>query len=98
MSNSKRIPVIVCGGENGRAVVYGYVAKMPEVGQPVEIHNARMVLYWPATCGGIFGLATNGPKNETRITSVVAVVKDTCRQVLSVTNAASKLFDEWPNA
>jgi len=88
-------PVIICGGSTGRAVVYGYVDEIPEAEQIVTVHNARMVLCWPAECGGLFGLAANGPKDGLRLTAPVAIVSDTARQVLSVTDAAACAIDKW---
>jgi len=89
-------PVIVCGGKTGRPVVFGYVKTIPESGQACIIHKARMILYWPEVCVGLFGLAANGPKEGLRLTSVVDEVRDTARQVLSVSVEVAKQFDEWP--
>lgn len=89
--------VILCGGQTGRAVIYGSVEEIPKPGENVELHNARMVLRWDSTCGGLFGLATNGPKNDTRLTCPVDVVRDTCRQVLTVSTEAEAALDAWPN-
>jgi len=88
--------VIICGGETGRPVVFGYVDKVPMPGEPVIIHEARMVLYWPEACAGLFGLAANGPKEGLRLTNVVAEVRDTARQVLSVPEEVAKAMSAWP--
>jgi hypothetical protein len=98
MTNENRIPVIVCGGKTGRAVIFGYVDVLPEVDQPVDIYDARMVLYWSEQCGGLFGLATNGPKEGTRITCPVDHVQDTARQILTVSADAATALREWPDA
>ena len=89
--------ILLCGGKVGRAVVYGIVDKMPEPGQKVELRDARMVLRWDEKCGGLFGLAKNGPKDDTRITCSINVVTDTCRQALIVSPEAEAAIDAWPN-
>lgn len=96
MATKKQIPAIVCGGETGRAVVFGYVDRIPNPDEPVRISGARMVLRWDSKCGGLFGLATKGPASETRITAPVDVVTDTCRQALSVTPEAAERIEQWP--
>ena len=93
---TKRIPVIVCGGSAGRAVIYGYADEMPEAGQPFTLHDARMVLYWSAECGGLFGLAATGPAGDTRLTATVSEVQDTsAHQVISVSDEAELAFSGW---
>jgi len=95
---SNRIPVIVCGGATGRAVIYGYVDAMPQAEQIVTIYDARMVLYWPSACGGLFGLSAKGAREGLRLTSPLASVSDTARQVLAVVPEAAASLDGWPNA
>ena len=91
------IPVIVCCGTNGRSVLYGRVAKEPVAGKPILMTGARMVMYWDAKCGGLLGLAANGPKGDTRITAAVASHGDDCvRQWVSVSPTAVKEIDQWP--
>lgn len=91
-------PYIVCGARDGQAVIFGWSDSEPEVGVPIKLHNARMVLYYSEKCGGLFGLATRGPQDGTRITCTVEVAGDTCRQVLTVTKEAAKRLAEWPDA
>lgn len=95
--NTNRKPVIVCGGATGRPVVYGYVDEVPKAEDVVVIYDARMVLYWPEACGGIFGLAANGAKDGLRLTPKVAVTSDTARQVLTVSPEAAASLDAWPD-
>lgn len=90
------IPVIVCGGTIGRAVIYCRVDAIPEPGAPVVMRDARMVLRWDGP--GLFAMASSGPVGNTRITSAVAEVRDTCRQVLTVSEHAAAALDRWPNA
>jgi hypothetical protein len=94
----KMTPVIICSGENGRAVVFGWASELPEVGKPVELERAKMVLYWSMECGGLFGLASNGPKTTTRITCAVDKVRDVPKQVLEVSEKAAAAIDGWPDA
>jgi len=94
---TKRIPAIICGGQTGRAVIYGYVDRLPDPDESVRIHNARMVLYWPPECGGLLGLAAGGPKDGLRLTRAVGEVTDTCRQGVAVTVTAAAALDEWPH-
>ena len=74
---SERQYIILCGGSQGRAIVCGYVDSEPVSGEPVTLHDARMVLRWDAECGGLFGLAAGGPKGDTRMTPAVPQVTDT---------------------
>jgi hypothetical protein len=85
---------LVCCGENGRAVIYGRAAEAPVVGQPFGLKGARMVLSWSSECGGLFGLAANGPKTDTRITPAVSYHQDICaKQVIGVD--CPEAFDQW---
>lgn len=89
--------VIVCCGANGRCVVFGDVENEPVVGEPITMHNARMVLYWPTECGGLFGLAAAGPKQGLRLTHAVErTATETVRQWLTVSNGAAKGLRDWP--
>ena len=88
---------IVCCGTNGRAVVFGQCESEPECGKPIKMHNARMVLYWPAACGGLFGLAANGPQEGLRLTDAVeATATEAVRQWLSVPDESAQKLREWP--
>jgi hypothetical protein len=94
---SERSPIILCAGQHGRAVLYGYVRSMPRKGDAVTLHDARMVLYWDAQCGGLLGLAAQGPKGATRITHAVPSLLSTeWQEWVEVTPAASKELDRWP--
>jgi hypothetical protein len=94
--NNDRVPVIICGGQTGRAVVYGYVdGGIPGPNDPVRIYKARMVLSWPSECNGLLGLAADGPKGNTRLTPPVDIVTDITRQAVSVSRDAAEKFDEW---
>lgn len=87
---------LVCAGTNGRAVIYGKSEKPPEVGKPFSLENARMVLYWSRECGGLFGLASDGPKVGCRLTSSVTHHADVeAKQVLGVPDATAAVFDAF---
>lgn len=89
-------PIILCCGANGRGVVYGYVDSDPVPGEPVKLHNARMVMYWARECGGLFGLAAKGPKGDTRISHEVPDTTATVwQEFITVSKDAAKLIDEW---
>jgi hypothetical protein len=90
------IPVIICGGATGRAVLYGRVERLPLAEEVVVIHGARMILQWTGS-RGLFGLAAHGPEAGTRITAALATVSDTARQVLSVSDEAAAKVDSWPS-
>ena len=88
--------VIACCGENGRCVVFGECELEPVTGKPLALTNARMVLYWPSSCGGLFGLAANGPKEGLRLTAAVKkTAVEAVRQWLSVSDGAAKGLREW---
>ena len=90
---------IVCCGPNGRAVIIGESRTKPRAGKPIALKNARMVIYWSRECGGLLGLAANGPKTTTRITASVAEHGDECvRQWVKVSDDAAKAIDAWPAA
>lgn len=87
---------LVCCGKNGRAVLIGESESEPVAGQPITLTNARMVIYWDAECGGLLGLAANGPKGRTRITASVARHGDECvRQWVAVSEAARRVIESW---
>ena len=93
-SPMNRIPILLCAGANGRALVYGYTATEPNLGQPVRLARARMILYYPS--GGTFGLCAVGPPEGSRVTHAVETVVETVWQEwLTVTPAAAEVFDGW---
>ena len=95
--SEQKIPVIVCVGEPGRAVVFGWVDAEPVLGESVTLREARMVLYWPASCGGLFGLASRGPRDGLRLThSVDRTGARPVSQWLAVSSEAAAALREWP--
>ena len=99
MFTKKQDPIILCAGSNGRAVIFGTPTKKPVPGQPVTLKNARMVLRWAASCGGLFGLAAKGPKGDTRMTHAVAETTATqWRETVAVSTEAAKGLESWPAA
>lgn len=96
----ERHPIILCGGSAGRAVVFGYVDEDPTPGEPATLYDARMVLRWATDCGGLFGLAANGPagsETDMRITAPVERVTDTdWKQFMAVSEAAADKIRDWP--
>ena len=93
----KKKPIILCAGENGRALVYGFVDSDPVPDKPVTLTDARMILYYPSACGGIFGVAASGPKEGARVTHAVAETASTvwC-QWISVSDESMMRFADWP--
>lgn len=92
---------IVCVGEHGRAVLFGRSETEPVVGQPMPMNtNLRMVLYWDAKCGGLFGLCTSGPKGETRITAPVLHHEniEPVKQWMECSEAAALAIEAWKAA
>lgn len=93
----KRIPILLCAGQNGRAVLFGYVDSEPVPGQPVTLRDARMILYWARECGGLLGLAARGPAGDTRITPAVPQTTETVWQEWTqCTQAAAEAVNAWP--
>jgi len=87
---------LVCCGANGRAVLVGESEMEPVAGQPITLRNARMVLYWDSACGGLLGLAANGPRGNTRITASVDRHGDECvHQWVSVSESAREAIEQW---
>ena len=96
-TKKSRIRILLCAGQNGRCVLVGDVDQYPTPGQPVTLYNARMVLRWSAECGGLLGLAVNGPKTTTRITAAVPRTTETVwQEVCEVTAKAAEEIDKWP--
>jgi hypothetical protein len=91
------IPFIITVGEPGSAVVFGWADALPSPDQPCVLYSARMILYW-AGSAGLFGLATNGPAEGSRLSCAVAETRCVARQVLSVTPAAATALEGWPDA
>lgn len=92
-----RKPYIVCGGATGRAVIFCWLDDDPIAETPVVMHDARMVLYWPTECGGLLGLAANGPRDGLRMTATVTRATDTVRQALAVAPDAATVLKRWPS-
>lgn len=97
MTQKQQIPCIITVGEPGRAVVFGWADALPEPEQICELHDARMILLWDGD-SGLFGFAAHGPMPGSRITTVVDIVRQTARQVLSVSPEAAEKISEWPDA
>ena len=94
--SKNRKPIILCAGTNGCAVLFGYVDADPVPGEPVELHNARMILRWDAACCGLLGLAADGPKGDTRVTPTVKrTVETKWQEWVSVNRSAAKQIREW---
>jgi len=88
--------IILCAGSNGKAVIIGDVDAAPVPGEPVDLQNARMVLYWARECGGLLGLAATGPAEDTRITHAVPrVVETVWQEWVEVTPEAGERIDQW---
>ena len=88
---------IVCCGTNGQAVIVGGCDSEPVCGEPVTLRNARMVLRWPAACGGLFGLAAKGPRDGLRLTEAVdATATEAGRQWLTVPDGVAEQLRAWP--
>ena len=88
--------IILFCGEKGRGVIYGEVDEDPVPGEPVELRDARMVLYWSNECGGILGLGSAGPKTNSRITHAVPrVVETEWKEWIEVTPLAVEEIDKW---
>lgn len=94
--NPTRTPYIMCCTAQGRAVIFGWLAAEPVPGQPVTIHDARMVLRWEGTAG-LFGVAAKGPETGSRITAVVPrVTESVWAQAIACTPKAAAAIAGWP--
>jgi len=90
------LPIILCCGANGRAVVFGRVESAPVPGEPVTIHGARMIIYW-AGKAGLFGLAAKGPADGSRITSAVPSTTETVWQEwIEIAPETAEKINAWP--
>jgi len=89
--------IILCAGNQGKAVLIGDVKADPVPGEPVELQNARMVIFWSADCGGLLGLAAKGPKGDSRITHTAdRIVEAKWQEWVTVSDEASEKIDKWP--
>ena len=93
--NKFSIPVIICSGEKGRAVIFGFVDQLPNPDDKVRIRNARMVLRWGIECGGLFGFSQQGPFGDTRLSRTVDQTTCVVRQALTVSIEAAEKIVEW---
>lgn len=89
------VPWIICCGTHGRCVVFGWLDEEPQVGVPVKMWDARMVLEWPADCAGLFGLAAAGPKPGVRLTRAVACTFNTPKQGIRVLDNVAAALQNW---
>ena len=90
------IPIILCATEKGRAVLFGHVPELPTVGEPVALHDARMILSWTEI--GLLGVAAKGPAKGTKITAAVPLVVETVwREIIQCTPEAAVQLSEWPS-
>jgi hypothetical protein len=87
---------IVTVGDPDRCVVYGHSTEPISAGDSPKLTRARMVLYWSRECGGLFGLAANGPKTDTRLTAAVTVEPGVVKRVIGVPAKTAVAMDEWP--
>lgn len=91
-------PYIVCCGTHGRCVVYGWSETEPEHGKPCRLTAARMILYWAGPIG-LFGLASRGPANGSRITAAVSTTETSAvTEWCAVSPEAAQEVDAWPDA
>ena len=89
-------PIILCAGQNGRAVLFGYVDGEPVAGEPVKLYQARMLIYWSSSSNGLFGCAANGPGDGSRLTPAVWSTTETVWQEwIEVGPAAAEAFDAF---
>lgn len=95
----KKQPFILCVGQHGRCVIFGYCDGTPEPGERPLVERPRMVLRWPAACGGLFGLAANGPKEGLQLTAEVHAHKvPPVDAAIPVTAEVAAALQEWPEA
>lgn len=57
------IPVIVCTDKRG--VFFGYTTDIS--GEIIKLRSSRMAFYWSANQGGVMGLASEGPRDGSKI-------------------------------
>lgn len=93
--DNETIPIILCAGPNGRAVIYGRVESEPEAGQPVTLRGARMIIRW-AGDRGLFGVAERGPESGSNVSPVVSTVYETSwLSWLSCSDDAAAAIEAW---
>jgi len=87
--------IILCAGKNGRAIVFGRVDSEPVPGEPVTLHDARMILYWAGN-RGLFGVASEGPHPDSRISPAVEQTTATVwTEWIAVSDAAADAIKGW---
>lgn len=97
MSENDRIPILLCGGSQGRAIIFGWVDSKPVAGESITVYQARMIIRWTGS-SGLFGLAANGPADGTRITeSIESVTDQAWQQWLHVDKQAADRLAKWPS-
>ena len=88
--------IITTGATAGRCVLFGYCEEEPEIGEEFRLERSRMVLYWPKECGGLFGLAADGPKDGLRLSGAVTTKGHPVREVIEVEHDVAEMLSAWP--
>lgn len=76
-----------------RGVFYGEVKNDKKLPEEITLTNARNCIYWPSSCGGFLGLASNGPNKDCRIGALVKEL--TLYKITSVTPVSEEASDKW---
>jgi len=83
-------PVIVTTQHRG--VFFGFVEGVCE-GKTIRLHRMRNCIYWVSAIGGVFGLASEGPKAGCKIGAVVPSA--TLQDVTSVADCTPEAAAAW---
>lgn len=87
-------PVIVT--TEFRGVFFGYVKDDKKAPAEIVLTDMRNVIYWPATVGGVFGLASNGPNKETKLGAKIKEIK--VYKVTSILDVEKDALKKWEAA
>lgn len=92
--SASRRPVLVTTAHRG--VFVGYATSEEKDGQ-IELSDARMIVYWPASNKGVLGVATEGPKDGSRVSPAVSKMRlKNVTAVIDATSAAAAAWERGP--
>ncbi len=87
-----KIPLLVTTAHRG--VFFGYGRKSDTA--TIELHNARMCVYWSSALRGVLGLAASGPNKDCKIGPKVPSI--VLREVTSITEVSPEAAGNWEKA
>jgi len=94
---AKLKPYVVCC--EPRIVLFGWLTQSETIKECPTLVNSQMLIYWPASCKGLFGVVKNGPSEGCRVTPPVLRhtirTKVECLMAVSADAAKKWALEPW---